>query len=395
MMKVDARMKGFYTDLHIHIGRTASGKPVKITGSKTLTLSAILQYASSQKGLDIIGVIDCHSPEVLEEIEGLVKRGDMIELAEGGLRYHNTTLILGSEIEVYDSFCHGPIHVLAYFPTVEKMKAFSSWMSHHVKNISLSSQRIYVEGRVLQQKVYELDGLFVPAHVFTPFKSLYGKGVKSSLTEVFDPHYIDAIELGLSSDTQMVRHIKEIQEYPFLTNSDAHSLGKMAREYQKLMLKDANFNELKKAFRHQNDRKICANYGLNPLLGKYYRTVCANCSEPLTDELPVCPSCGSATVIKGVSTRIQELSDEKIAFVSRPPYIHQVPLDFIPGLGPKTFERLLQAFGTEMNILHHVTKEQLMEVVPEKLAQLIDQARSGKLNIAHGGGGKYGKVITE
>ena len=393
--EVGVIMKDFYVDLHIHIGRTASGKPVKITGSKTLTLHTILQCASSQKGLDMIGVIDCHSPEVLVEIEGLLKRGEMIELAEGGLRFQETTLLLGSEIEVYDSHCHGPIHVLAYFPTIEKMKAFSDWMSNHVKNISLSSQRIYVEGPALQQKVYEYNGLFVPAHVFTPFKSLYGKGVKRSLTEVFDPNYIDAIELGLSSDTQMVRNIKELQQYPFLTNSDAHSLGKIAREYQKLTLKDANFNELKKALRNEDGRAVSANYGLNPLLGKYYQTVCANCGEQVTDAMTVCPRCESQTFIKGVSTRIQELSDSEVPFVSRPPYIHQVPLDFIPGLGPKTFERLLQAFGTEMNILHHVTKEQLLEVVPEKLAHLIDQARNGELSITHGGGGKYGKVLDE
>ena len=389
------RMKDFYVDLHIHIGRTASGRPVKITGSKTLTLHNILQYASSQKGLDMIGVIDCHSPEVIEEIEGLLERGQMVELAEGGLRFQETTLLLGSEIEVYDSNCHGPIHVLAYFPTIEKMKAFSYWMSHHVKNMTLSSQRIYVEGRALQQKVYEYDGLFVPAHVFTPFKSLYGKGVKRSLTEVFDPNYIDAIELGLSSDTQMVRNIKELQRYPFLTNSDAHSLGKMAREYQKLTLEDANFNELKKALRNQEDRAISANYGLNPILGKYYQTVCANCGEQVEDRTIVCPQCKSHTFIKGVASRIQELSDSEVPFVSRPPYIHQVPLDFIPGLGSKTFERLLQAFGTEMNILHHVTKEQLLEVVPEKLARLIDQARNGELSIIHGGGGNYGKVLDK
>ena len=393
--KVGVRVKDFYVDLHIHIGRTASGRPVKITGSKTLTLHNILQYASSQKGLDMIGVIDCHSPEVIEEIEGLLEREEMVELAEGGLRFQETTLLLGSEIEVYDSHCHGPIHVLAYFPTLEKMKAFSYWMSHYVKNMTLSSQRIYVEGRVLQQKVYEYDGLFVPAHVFTPFKSLYGKGVKRSLTEVFDPNYIDAIELGLSSDTQMVRNIKELQRYAFLTNSDAHSLGKMAREYQKLTLEAASFNELKKALHNQDGRAISANYGLNPLLGKYYETVCANCGEQVADEMVVCPRCESHTFIKGVASRIQELSDSEVPCISRPSYIHQVPLDFIPGLGPKTFERLLQAFGTEMNILHHVTKEQLLEIIPEKLAHLIDQARSGELSITHGGGGTYGKVLDE
>lgn len=388
-------LKDFFVDLHIHIGRTASGKPVKITGSRNLTLHAILQYANSQKGLDMIGIIDCHVPEVLLEIEQLVNLGAMKELAEGGLQFQNTTLILGSEIEVYDTNCHGPIHVLTYFPTVEKMKDFSQWMSKHVKNISLSTQRIYVEGRVLQQRVHEYGGLFIPAHVFTPFKSLYGKGVQRSLTEVFDAQLIDGIELGLSSDTRMVEHIKELHPYPFLTSSDAHSLGKMGREYGKLLMEESSFYELQKALRHEEGRLIRANYGLNPLLGKYYESICFHCGEQVNMEMEACSECGSTDFIKGVSTRIKELSDEDVTPVNRPPYIHQVPLDFIPGLGPKTMKRLLEVFGTEMNILHHVTKEQLLEVVPEKLVELIHRARLGQLNIVHGGGGKYGKVLGE
>ncbi|MNH27255.1 hypothetical protein D3C79_873580 [compost metagenome] len=134
---------------------------------------------------------------------------------------------------------------------------------------------------------------------------------------------------------------------------------------------------------------------LNPLLGKYYQSVCFNCGAQVNIKMTVCSECGSSDFIKGVSTRIKELSNVDVTPVIRPPYIHQVPLDFIPGLGPKTMKRLLQVFGTEMNILHHVTKEQLLEVVPEKLVEFIHKARSGQLIIVHGGGGKYGKVLGE
>ncbi|KOY81726.1 TIGR00375 family protein [Lysinibacillus macroides] len=388
-------MKEFYADLHIHIGRTTSGRAVKITGSKTLTLTQILETASTRKGLDIVGIIDCHSPEVIEEINRLLTQGELTELEEGGLRFQDTTLIPGSEIEIYDQFCHGPIHVLAYFPTLLQMKQFSNWMSQHMKNIHLSSQRIYCNGRTLQQKVYELGGLFIPAHVFTPFKSLFGKGVQRSLTEVFDPNMIDAIELGLSSDTMMVHQIKELQAYTFVSNSDAHSLGKIAREYQKLRLAAANFAELKKALHEQQGRAVIANYGLNPLLGKYHQTVCAKCGEQLVNQAIHCTNCGSTQIIKGVATRIQELSEDFSNTRQRPPYIHQVPLDFIPGIGPKMLERLLQAFGTEMNILHNVTLEQLEQIVPSKIAILIDQARTGQLAIAVGGGGIYGKIQAD
>ncbi|CAM5216935.1 putative protein (TIGR00375 family) OS=Ureibacillus acetophenoni OX=614649 GN=SAMN05877842_11634 PE=4 SV=1 [Ureibacillus acetophenoni] len=106
----------------------------------------------------------------------------------------------------------------------------------------------------------------------------------------------------------------------------------------------------------------------------------------------VCRKCGSHLFVKGVSTRIQELSDLVEPTRKRPPYIHQVPLDFIPGVGPKMIERLLSIFGTEMNILHTVTREELEQYLPQKIAKLIDQARKGELTIDVGGAGKYGKV---
>ena len=98
---------------------------------------------------------------------------------------------------------------------------------------------------------------------------------------------------------------------------------------------------------------------------------------------------------KGVATRIQELSEDFPNKRNRPPYIHQIPLDFIPGIGPKMMERLIEAFGTEMNILHRVTIDQLEQIVPHKLAHLIDLARTGQLAIEVGGGGIYGKIQVD
>ncbi|RFU69183.1 endonuclease Q family protein [Bacillus sp. V59.32b] len=390
-------MKAYYVDLHIHIGRTKSGKAVKITGARTLTLENVLRISRERKGLDMIGVIDCHSPEVLEEIEDLIRKGEISENPEGGLQYGTTTLIPGSEIEVYDGNSKGPIHVLAYFPTLAIMKEFSAWMSGYVSNITLSSQRIYCDARTLQRTAKALGGLFIPAHVFTPFKSLYGKGVDKSLEEVLDPALIDGVELGLSSDTSMAVNISELNPFTFLTNSDAHSLNKIAREYQKMDLANPNFIELEKALKEMDGRRISANYGLNPWLGKYHRTVCQVCLYPVEDIDRICPECGSKKIIKGVSHRIKELSAESppTNLRERPPYIHQVPLEFIPGLGPKSMERLLQALGTEMDILHRANIEQIKEIVPDKIAGYIDLARKGRLDIEAGGGGKYGKVKTE
>jgi len=391
-------MNIYYGDFHVHVGRTRSGKPVKITGARSLTIEGILEYAANRKGLDIVGVIDCHVPEVIDELKALIQQGDLAELEEGGLRYKDgTVLIAGSEIEINDEHCKGPVHVLAFFPTLAQMELFSNWFSERVKNITLSSQRIYERGTVLQEKVKELGGLFIPAHIFTPHKSLFGKGVNQSLTEIFDPALIDAVELGLSADTAMAARLSELDVYPFLTNSDAHSLPKLAREYQQLLLEKPNFKEWVKALRGEDGRRILANYGLNPYLGKYHETVCENCGEMLEAYEARCPYCGSTQVTKGVAERIGELADRHFteAKTERPSYIHHIPLEFLPGLGPKTLDKLIARFGSEMAVIHEASFEELSEVVPEKLVRLIQQARKGELSLQKGGGGIYGKVIRE
>ncbi|WP_059171024.1 endonuclease Q family protein [Bacillus sp. FJAT-27445] len=385
-------MARYFTDLHIHIGRTRSGRPVKITGAKSLTFSNIISHARNEKGLDMIGIIDCHSPEVIAEMESLIAEGEMAEQAGGGLLYGGMAVIPGSELEIYDEKCKGPIHVLCFMPSLEVMKEFSAWLSVRMKNITLSSQRIYVGGLELQQKVKELQGLFIPAHVFTPFKSLYGKGVRQSLSEVFDPELIDGIELGLSSNTSMADGLAELHRYPFLTNSDAHSLAKIAREYQVIEMVEPSFTELGLALKREGGRKIAANFGLDPFLGKYHGTVCAECLVPAQAEGEPCLECGSVKTVKGVSERISELASADKGPENRPPYVHQVPLEFIPGLGPKLLEKLLWHFGTEMAILHEVPQKVMEKVIPARIAGLIIQAREGKLLLKAGGGGKYGKV---
>ncbi|WP_053219432.1 endonuclease Q family protein [Virgibacillus senegalensis] len=365
-------------------------KPVKITGAKSLTLSNILLEASRNKGMDLVGVIDSHVPAVQMELRELLTNQGARELANGGIQYERTTLILGSEIEVYDSLCQGPIHVLCFLPDLKSMEEFTQWLKRRVTNIHLSSQRYYGTARQLQYKVKELSGLFIPAHVFTPFKSVYGKGVKRSLTEVLDPALIDAIELGLSADTAMADQISELHRYTFLTNSDAHSLAKIGREYQKIHMEMPSFQELKSALHNLEGRKIEANYGMNPLLGKYHKTVCAECFQPVKAG-DTCRKCSSNKWVKGVADRINELADANV-FPSRPPYIYQVPLEYLPTLGPKTLEKLLNVFGTEMDILHHTTEKALKEVVSEKLAKAIVSMREGRIRVVAGGGGKYGKV---
>lgn len=384
-----------FADLHIHLGSTCEGDPVKISASKQLTLKRILDYSLNVKGIQIIGIIDCHVPAVLDEIEDMVKREGLFEHEDGGLIANDACIIMGSEIEVYDEHCSGPIHVLAYLPYIEQMRQFSGWLKERMTNINLSSQRYYGAATELQEKVKELGGMFIIAHAFTPFKSLYGKGVTSSLTEVFNPTLIDGIELGLSSDTRMADQIGEISVYPFLTNSDAHSLEKIGREYQQIRVGDLSFKELEYAFRSSDGRLILKNYGLHPQLGKYYQTCCAKCGSTTSAESTNrCALC-KGRIVKGVSNRVLELADGgDELMLERPNYIHHSPLEFIPGLGKMTLQKLRTQFGTDMDIIHFTDQEQLKTVLSNELIERIIQARSGDMKIKPGGAGQYGKLMS-
>ncbi len=391
-------MKKYFMDLHVHIGRSNSGTPVKITASRDLTFANIARECKYRKGIDIVGIVDCASPEVIDDISQLVNSGEMKPLKEGGLIYQDkVTIILGSEIETKEK-SGGYSHQIAYFPYFEDIKEFSKALSRLVTNVNLSSQNCKISAQEAFQIINRIGGILIPAHAFTPHKSVYGNCVKR-LREMFSKSTlkkIPAIELGLSADTEIADRLKELAQFTFLTNSDAHSLPKIGREYNIIDLEKANFKEMLLALQRKDERKITANYGLDPKLGKYHRTFCEICNYTTTSNPPVykCEKCGSDKIVKGVFDRIVEIGDyqQSLPPSHRPSYFHQVPLEFVPGVGKKTLDRLFSYFGTEMNILHKASYQEISQVVGFEIAQDIILARKGLLKLSPGGGGRYGKV---
>ncbi|MDF2937533.1 MAG: hypothetical protein K0Q90_2906 [Paenibacillaceae bacterium] len=382
--------------MHIHIGRTESGLPVKISGAANLTFHNIAREASERKGIDVVGIIDCHSPGVQAEIDSYLEKGEMEELEGGGIRYHNTTILLGSELEIKEPG-RGAAHFLVFLPDLRSMKSFTGWLSGVMKNVQLSSQRIYVSTRELQQEAESRGGILIPAHIFTPYKSVYGSAAEQ-MSELLDVERLLAVELGLSSDTEMASYLPELDGVAFLTDSDAHSLSKIGREYNRVRMAKPTFREFVLALQNKDGRGITANYGLNPRLGKYHRTYCAACGS-IVDEAELaterCLYCGSPKIVRGVMDRIKDIAaqrQEPVVGAHRPPYHYQVPLEFLPGLGPKLLNKLLARFGTEMNILHRAPLEEIAETAGASIAGMIGAAREGALQVDAGGGGTYGKV---
>ena len=397
-------MYEIFADLHVHIGRSESGKPIKITAAKSLNFANIAKECAERKGINVVGIIDCASPYVIEDIENFLQTGDAYELKDGGIIYKDKVcILLGSEVETSEQGRNGKsgsAHNICFFPHLSDIKEFSKELSKHLKNITLSTQRTDLSGYELIDIVEKYNGILIPAHIFTPHKSYYGNctdRLKDIFKEKFDK--IFAVELGLSSDTYLADTISELETRTFLTNSDAHSLPKIAIEYNKMAVEDISFKEIVKALKNEDGRKIIANYGLDPKLGKYHRTYCDDCEKSIETKEPVeiCPMCGGKNVTFGVFDRIELIKDKDKTESpkNRPPYIYQIPLGFIPGVGGKTISKLLDTFGTEMNILHKLSKDDLEMVVGEKVANNIENAKNGNCEVHSGGGGNYGKVSVK
>lgn len=397
-----------FGDFHIHIGRASNGKPIKITASRNLTFENIVYESVERKGLDIIGIIDCASPYVIEDIEKFLENNEAYEQEKGGIIYKDKIcVLLGSEVEIEEireDGTKGLAHNICFFKYLKDIKRFSKEMTKYIKNITLSTQHSKLSAKELVDVVVKFNGIVIPAHIFTPFKSYYGN-CTDSLKKVFKENmdHITCVELGLSADTEYADRIKELRDKVFLTNSDAHSLPKIAREYNLLEMEDISFDSFVKVIKgNDNKNRVIKNFGMNPTLGKYNTTYCDNCNK-LSDikvieevkgtgknkklkKINTCVNCGSKKVVKGVINRIEEITKEKSkSNKKRSQYVYQVPIEFLPKIGKKTLEKLLDHYGTEMNLLHRAKIEDIKFNFGEVISETILRARKMDFEINKGG----------
>ncbi len=386
--------KRFFVDGHVHIGRASQGEPIKISAAPTLTVMGVIEHAAQAKGIDMIGLVDAVTPPVMRDLRLLMDKGVLHPVPDGGLSFAGkVTLLLGAEVEIGGPL-GGAAHFGAFVPDFEALESFAQWLGARQTNPNLSSQRaLRTTATALAAKVNELGGVVIVNHAFTPHKGLYGNCV-AHMADMLPPSLVAAVELGLSADTDMADRVSELASMTFVTNSDAHSLPKIAREYHIVRLQEPSFQAYRRALLRQGRERIEANVGLWPALGKYYLSACQDCGQPWDKGAESCMACGSKRLTMGVWNRLQAVADLAVSQSPsyRPPYRHQTPLEFVPGLGPAKRRSLLNAFHTEMNILNDVPVDDLTRVVGEKLALQIDLARTGAAPLIAGGAGRYGKV---
>ena len=375
-------------DLHIH-GRFSIGT------SRSLTFEQLVSSAI-RKGLHLLGTGDILHPEWRKEF---VERSH--EIASGiyeidGIRFACTT-------EVEDEH---RVHHLLIFPSVEAAVELSS---------KLDASRLKSDGRpklaLPAEKVASLcEGLEIligPSHAFTPYTAMYAS--HDSLGSCYGgmTDYVSFVELGLSADSSYADRIDELAPLVFLSNSDSHSAGRIAREFNRIDIESKlDFLALEKAISRGSDA-IVANAGFYPQEGKYNESACARCYKhyPLGEALARKWRCACGGRIKrGVLDRVNELATYDMARhpQHRGKYIHIVPVETLVALGLDTrttskkvaeaIEQLLAAFGTEIEVLLSVAPEDIGKVAGSKIGRAFRIYREGRLKLIPGGGGEYGRI---
>ena len=366
------------------------------------------------KGIKVLGTGDFTHPEWFENLK------EELEPAEPGLfklknKKSPTRFMLTSEISCIYSKNNRvrKIHIIVFAPSfevVDKINAYLGWIG----NLKSDGRPILgLDAKELAKIVLNIssDCLIVPAHLYTPWFSLFGsRSGFDSIEECFEDYskYIYAGETGLSADPKMLWRMPDCRRIALISNSDAHSPAKLGREANVFDLPFLSYSSIITAIKTKDPQNFLYTVEFYPQEGKYHYDGHRNCSIVLSPKESkkynnTCPVCGKPLTI-GVLNRVEELADREEGFKPQGaiPFKSLVPLQEIIadalGVTPtvkkvnEEYKNLLKKFGSEFKILLDVSPQELQAAVLPEIAEGIVRVREGKVFIEPGYDGVYGKV---
>jgi DNA helicase-2/ATP-dependent DNA helicase PcrA len=303
------------------------------------------------------------------------------------------------------------VHNLVYVPDFLSAERISGRLAG-IGNIESDGRPILgLDSRNLLEIVLEEapDGFLVPAHIWTPWFSLFGsKSGFNGIEECFGdltPH-VFALETGLSSDPDMNRMISALDRFALISNSDCHSPSRLGREAN-LFSTAFDYFSLREAIVGNNRETFRGTVEFFPEEGKYHldgHRSCKVCLEP-EDTRRIegrCPACGRPLTV-GVLHRILDLADreEPVFPPNAPQSFRLVPLPEvlgeILGVGPaskkvlQNYASLIGRFGSEFDLLLHVSPEEIAGESPI-LAEAVTRIRDGRVIRRGGYDGQFGSI---
>ncbi len=392
------------SDLHIH------SKYSRAT-SKNINIANLVEYGKL-KGLGLMGTGDFTHPLWIKELkESLTDDGS------GFLKYGNGfPFILSSEIS--SIYSQGGkvrrVHNVLLAPNFEVVDQINDVLSR--KGVKLASDGRPICGISCPELVETIKGVsndteIIPAHIWTPWFSLFGS--KSGFDRIKDCYgdqtkHIHALETGLSSDPQMNWRLSQLDKFALVSFSDSHSFWpwRIGREATIFDLKTPGYNELIAALRTKNGLE--GTIEVNPSYGKYHLDGHRDCGISMEPENSkkhndICPVCKRPLTL-GVLHRVEDLADREEGFI--PPdakkfhsllplseiIAHVLGVQAFSGKVWEDYKKLTNAFGSELNVLLDAGFEQLKNLTNERIAGLIIKTRGGKVDIEAGFDGVYGKI---
>ena len=314
------------------------------------------------------------------------------------------------------------VHNVVIMPSLESADKLSNKLAA-IGNITSDGRPILgLDCEHLLEMVLEADerGVLIPAHIWTPWFSLFGsKSGFDALEDCFGSlsSHIFALETGLSSDPDMNRLWSALDRYALVSNSDAHSgenLGREANLFEGTPSYDGIFDALRRAARDE-EGSGCIYRGtveFFPEEGKYHLDGHRACNVVLEPEESmkignICPVCGKPLTV-GVLHRVMALADRKAPVMPKhdPGFVSLFPLPEMLGellsVGPKSRKvqerqsELVRLFGSEMDILHTVPESDLRQHW-DALGEAVARMRRGDVIKEAGFDGEYGvvKVFSE
>ncbi|MDR0617871.1 MAG: UvrD-helicase domain-containing protein [Endomicrobium sp.] len=403
----------FYADLHIH------SKYSRAT-SKSCNLEELAIWAQ-KKGLSLISTGDFTHPAWLSEIKeklvpaehGVFKLKDDIEKQFLTNNYHLRFLL---SVEISTIYKKGKktrkVHHIVFVPDFKSAQNLRQKLSAVGNIVSDGRPILGLDSRDLLEITLESgEGSYiVPAHIWTPWFSILGS--KSGFDSIKDCYedlsdHIFALETGLSSDPEMNWRVSSLDKYRLISNSDAHSPAKLAREAT-VFDTTPDYFAIRKALK--TGEGYIGTVEFFPEEGKYYEDGHRKCNVCLTPEetkklKSICPVCNKPLTI-GVMHRVNELADRKDKDFITPKTAGKVfslvPLQEIlseimqVGSVSKslniTYEKLIQKLGSELDILRNISIDEISRAHSSLLGEAISRLRNEKV-IKHAGfDGEYGVI---
>jgi DNA helicase-2/ATP-dependent DNA helicase PcrA len=408
----------FIADLHIH------SKYSRAT-ARNLDLEN-LYMAARIKGLSVVGTGDFTHPDWMAELSDKLVQTEPglyalkpeitreLDAMVPGACQGEVRFILQAEISnIYKK--DGRVrknHNLIYLPDLDIAKAFNARLDA-IGNIKSDGRPILgLDARDLLEIMLDTSdkGFFVPAHIWTPWFSMFGsKSGFDTIEACFGDlsAHIFACETGLSSDPPMNWRVKDLDRVRLISNSDAHSPGFLGRNAS-VFDTEFSFESIKNALKTGDLSAFHGTLDMYPDQGKYHYDGHRKCNVRLNpDETAalegICPVCGKPLTL-GVLYRVRELAGRPEGFqaLGRHPFSYVVPLadvlSEIFGVGPKTkkvtgfYNKAIEALGPELYILTRAGLDEIETAGVPLLGRAIEKMRQGDLYIEPGYDGEYGKV---